>query len=149
MARFGSFLISRCPFMTAIGAVEILKKLLLVDLCCVTSVRRSNCRPVRNRGSCFRISCKSEIAYPRLRSSTAATALSQKLRCVSFSSFSVLTAIADSLSQYAILLRGRFAGAGNHSGSQQIQLRGFVCDTRFCRSFVRLGGLRRYAIRVL
>ncbi len=100
-------MISRCAFITASGAVDMLKKLFLVARCLVISVRRSSCRPVRNSGSRFKIPCNSEMAYPKLRNSIAATALSQWLCCVSVSSFSVLTAIPNLF--YHFVFRGEVA----------------------------------------
>jgi len=62
------------------AAVETLKSAFFAVFCFVTYALRNNCRPVRNSGSCLRIPCKSEIAYPKFRSSIAATAFSQWLR---------------------------------------------------------------------
>ncbi|MDQ2867465.1 MAG: hypothetical protein M3R59_03490 [Verrucomicrobiota bacterium] len=39
-----------------------IEKTFFADFNFATSVRRNNCRPVKNSGSCFRIACSSEIA---------------------------------------------------------------------------------------
>src|SRR3954454_11752291 len=87
----------------------MLKKAFLADLLFVTAARRSSWRPVRNSGSCLRISWRSEIAYSKLRSSTAVTTLSQSARSDSLNSFSVLTAI---LAAQLITKRGACVSLG-------------------------------------